>query len=69
MSALLAVVASNLVFGLMVLLFIMAITCLISAVVVSKAHSAERRFEKRIEYSVFAAGSLVGFLVLLVAPY
>lgn len=61
-----AMLASALVFGLTTLFLLAGLTCLVSALVVPAEVGPEKRFEKRLEYSMFAAVGLVGFAVLLV---
>ncbi|WP_372626423.1 hypothetical protein [Arsukibacterium sp.] len=57
---------SALVFGLTTVFFLVGLTCLISALLVPADAGPEKRFEKRLEYSIFAVGGLVGFTVLTI---
>ena len=57
---------SALVFGLTTLFFLAGLTCLISALLVPANVGAEKRFEKRLEYSIFAVAGLVCFSVLMI---
>ncbi|HAW92661.1 MULTISPECIES: hypothetical protein [unclassified Arsukibacterium] len=59
-----AMLGSALVFGLTTLSFLTGLTCLISALLVPADVGPERRFEKRLEYSIFAVAGLVCFTVL-----
>jgi len=61
-----AMVGSALVFGLTTLFLLTGLTCLISALLVPADNGAEKRFEKRLEYSIFAVAGLVGFAVLMI---
>lgn len=60
-----AMFGSALVFGLTTLFFLAGLTCLISALLVPADGGAEKRFEKRLEYSIFAVAGLTGFAVLM----
>ncbi|MEO3679484.1 hypothetical protein ABGI61_10655 [Rheinheimera sp. FR7-31] len=60
-----AMLASALVFGLTTLCLLAGLTCLFSALLVPAEVGAETRFEKRLEYSMFAAAGLVSFAVLM----
>lgn len=60
-----AMLGSALVFGATTLCLLAGLTCLISALLVPAAEGAEKQFEKRLEYSVFAAAGLISFAVLL----
>lgn len=64
----LADVGSALEFTVTVLLLITCLVSIISAVLVPKSVTAEVRFEKRLEYTVFAIGALVLLALLLLAP-
>jgi hypothetical protein len=59
-----AMLGSALVFGLTTLFLLTGLTCLISALLVPAEAGADKRFEKRLEYSIFAVVGLVGFAVL-----
>ncbi|MAD77292.1 MAG: hypothetical protein CML20_21370 [Rheinheimera sp.] len=59
-----AMLGSTLVFGLTTLSFLTGLTCLISALLVPADIGPEQRFEKRLEYSIFAVAGLVCFAVL-----
>ncbi|WP_214000282.1 hypothetical protein [Arsukibacterium sp.] len=61
-----AMLGSALVFGLTTLFLLTGLTCLISALLVPADEGAEKRFEKRLEYSIFAVAGLVGFTVLMI---
>ena len=60
-----AMLASALVFGVTTLCLLAGLTCLFSAVLVPATEGEEKRFEKRLEYSMFAAVGLVAFAVML----
>ncbi|WP_215396457.1 hypothetical protein [Rheinheimera oceanensis] len=60
-----AMLGSALVFGVTTLCLLAGLTCLISALLVPAAEGAEKQFEKRLEYSIFAAVGLVSFAVML----
>ncbi|HEY0922128.1 hypothetical protein [Rheinheimera pacifica] len=60
-----AMLGSALVFGVTTLCLLAGLTCLISALLVPAAEGSEKQFEKRLEYSMFAAVGLVSFAVLL----
>ncbi|MBU1310582.1 hypothetical protein MN202_12420 [Rheinheimera muenzenbergensis] len=60
-----AILGSALVFGLTTLCLLAGLTCLISALLVPAEVGAEKRFEKRLEYTMFAAVGLVSFAVML----
>ncbi|MDX5406406.1 MAG: hypothetical protein LPK11_05090 [Chromatiaceae bacterium] len=60
-----AMLASALVFGLTTLCLLAGLTCLFSALLVPADVGPETRFEKRLEYSMFAAVGLVSFAVLM----
>lgn len=60
-----AMLASALVFGATTLFLLAGLTCLFSAVLVPATEGNEKRFEKRLEYSMFAAVGLIGFAVLM----
>lgn len=60
-----AMLGSALVFGLTTLFLLMGITCLFSALFVPAEVGPEKRFEKRLEYGMFAAVGLVSFAVML----
>ncbi|MEW5680805.1 MAG: hypothetical protein AB1780_00365 [Pseudomonadota bacterium] len=60
-----AMLASALVFGLTTLCLLAGLTCLFSALLVPATEGAEKQFEKRLEYSMFAAVGLVSFTVLM----
>lgn len=60
-----AMLGSALVFGLTTLCLLAGLTCLFSALLVPAEVGAEKRFEKRLEYSMFAAVGLVCFAVML----
>lgn len=64
----LADVGSALEFTVTVLLLITCLVSIISAVLVPKSVTAEVRFEKRLEYTVFAIGAMVLLALLLLAP-
>ena len=57
---------SALVFGLTTLFLLAGLTCLVSALLVTAEVGPEKRFEKRLEYSMFALVGLVGYGVLMV---
>lgn len=61
-----AMLGSALVFGLTTLFLLTGITCLLSALLVPADAGPEKRFEKRLEYGMFAAVGFVGFAVLMV---
>ncbi|SNY55192.1 hypothetical protein SAMN06297280_2796 [Arsukibacterium tuosuense] len=61
-----AMLGSALVFGLTTLFLLTGLTCLISALLVPADNGAEKRFEKRLEYSIFAVAGMVGFTVLMI---
>ncbi len=61
-----AMFGSALVFGLTTLCLLAGITCLLSALLVPADVGPEKRFEKRLEYSMFAVAGLVVFLVLFI---
>ena len=56
---------SALIFGVTTLFLLAGLTCLFSALLVPAEIGSEKRFEKRLEYSMFAAVGLVGFAVML----
>lgn len=60
-----AILGSALVFGLTTLCLLAGLTCLISALLVPAVEGAEKQFEKRLEYFMFAAVGLVSFAVML----
>ena len=60
-----AMLGSALVFGVTTLFLLTGLTCLFSALLVPADVGSEKRFEKRLEYSMFAAVGLVGFAVML----
>uniref|UniRef100_A0A486XJB0 Uncharacterized protein n=1 Tax=Rheinheimera sp. BAL341 TaxID=1708203 RepID=A0A486XJB0_9GAMM len=60
-----AMLGSALVFGLTTLCLLAGLTCLFSALLVPADVGSEKRFEKRLEYVMFAAVGLVSFAVLL----
>lgn len=60
-----AMLGSALVFGLTTLCLLAGLTCLFSALLVPSEVGAEKQFEKRLEYSMFAAVGLVSFAVLM----
>ena len=60
-----AMLGSALVFGLTTLCLLAGLTCLFSALLVPAEVGPEKRFEKRLEYVMFAAVGLVSFAVLL----
>ena len=61
-----AMLGSALVFGLTTLFLLAGLTCLVSALLVTAEVGPEKRFEKRLEYSMFALVGLVGYGVLMV---
>lgn len=61
-----AMLGSALVFGLTTLFLLAGLTCLFSAFLVPADAGPEKRFEKRLEYSIFAVAGLVGFAVLMI---
>ena len=61
-----AMLGSALVFGLTTLFLLAGLTCLVSALLVPAEVGPEKRFEKRLEYSMFALVGLVGYGVLMV---
>ncbi|MDP2716116.1 hypothetical protein [Rheinheimera sp.] len=60
-----AMLGSALVFGVTTLCLLAGLTCLFSALLVPAEVGAEKQFEKRLEYGMFAAVGLVSFAVLL----
>lgn len=60
-----ATLSTALVFGITMLCLLAGLTCLVSAVFVPAEVGAEKRFEKRLEYGMFAAVGIVSFAVLL----
>ncbi|MDX3774493.1 hypothetical protein QE250_10245 [Chromatiaceae bacterium AAb-1] len=56
-------IVSSIVFAATALLLIFGLTFLVSAIAVP-ATEGEKRFEKRLEYSVLGGGALVAWLVL-----
>ncbi|MDP5150256.1 hypothetical protein [Rheinheimera baltica] len=61
-----AMLGSALVFGLTTLFLLTGLSCLFSALLVPAEIGPEKRFEKRLEYSIFTLVGLVGFGVLMV---
>lgn len=56
---------TGIVFAATVLLLIFGLTFLVSAAVVPAEVGSEKRFEKRLEYSVLGAGAMICWLVLV----
>jgi hypothetical protein len=61
-----AMFGSALVFGLTTLFLLTGLTCLISALLVPADGGPEKRFEQRLEYSIFAITGLAGFTILTI---
>ncbi|KKO47361.1 hypothetical protein WG68_01645 [Arsukibacterium ikkense] len=59
-----AMFSSALVFGITTLCLLAGVTCLLSALLVPAAVGPEKRFEKRLEYSMLGVAGLVVFMVL-----
>lgn len=55
-------------FTVTLLLLVTTLVAAICAIVVPKALTAEQRFEKRLEYTVFAIGAAVLLALVLFAP-
>ncbi|KKO50116.1 hypothetical protein VT06_03810 [Arsukibacterium sp. MJ3] len=61
-----AMFGSALLFGLTTLFLLTGLTCLISALMVPAAVGPEKRFEMRLEYSMFAVAGILGYAVLTI---
>ncbi|MCB5225636.1 hypothetical protein JAO78_002265 [Alishewanella sp. 16-MA] len=68
MSVWLVELGSAVEFAVTLLLLITALVCLVSAIVVPANKDAELRFEKRLEYTVFAIGAAVLWALFMFAP-
>ncbi len=67
MAAWLEVLGSAVEFAVTLLLLITALVCAVSALVVP-AEAGEKRFEKRLEYVIFAVGAAILWALLVFAP-
>lgn len=68
MSAWLVVLGSAVEFTITLLLLVTTLVAAITAILVPASLTAEQRFEKRLEYIVFAIGAAVLLALMLFAP-